>query len=142
MRGWRGTSGAEVLFRLGVHVEDGVGANGAGIHAIGGVDIINPGSSKPPVNGNGNGSLPGGRTLNSTEERDLAAYEARERALAALYDPDEMPSLAEAGRILFTRTGSGVESVGEEEEEWEQEVRDRLVEVRFSSLACEWALSD
>lgn len=131
MRGWRGTSGAEVLFRLGVRTEDGVSA--PGMNALSGVEIINPNGSasgsKPLGNGN---AVPSGRTLSSTEERDLAAYEARERALAAMYDPDEMPSLAEAGRILFAR-GSGTSnvgdaSVGEEEEEWEREVRDRLVE--------------
>lgn len=133
MRGWRGTSGAEVLFRLGVRPEDGVSASG--MNGVSGVDIINPSGSasgsKPSGNGNG---MPGGRTLSSTEERDLAAYEARERALAAMYDPDEMPSLAEAGRILFVR-GSGTSSVGDasvgEEEEWEREVRDRLIQVRF-----------
>ncbi|KAG8750385.1 hypothetical protein FRC12_012900 [Ceratobasidium sp. 428] len=115
MRGWRGTMGAEVLFRLGVRPEDGPSFNGSN-----GVDIISTGS-RPSFN---NGP---GRTMSTTEERELAAYEAREKALAAMYDPDEMPTLAEAGRILFSR-----ESGGEEEGEWEREVRDRLVE--FTSV--------
>ncbi|KAG8700994.1 hypothetical protein FRC09_005624 [Ceratobasidium sp. 395] len=108
--GFRGASG-----RLGVRPEDGPSFNGSS-----GVDIISTGS-RPSLN---NGP---GRTMNTTEERELAAYEAREKTLAAMYDPDEMPTLAEAGRILFSR-----ESGGEEEGEWEREVRDRLVE--FTSV--------
>lgn len=67
----------------------------------------------------------GQRKFSPQEERDLGVYEAREKALAAMYDPDEMPSLDEAGRILFVRgEGEG----REEEDEWEREIRDRLVE--------------
>ncbi|KAG9104356.1 hypothetical protein FRC06_003402 [Ceratobasidium sp. 370] len=116
MRGWRGTMGAEVLFRLGVRPEDGPSYNGPI-----GVDIISTGGgNRPTFNG-------ASRTPSATDERELAAYEAREKALADMYDPDEMPTLAEAGRILFNR-----ESGGEEESEWEREVRNRFVE--FTSV--------
>ncbi|KEP51680.1 hypothetical protein V565_057630 [Rhizoctonia solani 123E] len=71
------------------------------------------------------GPSDGQRKFTPQEERDLGAYEAREKALAAMYDPDEMPSLDEAGRILFAR-GNGEGS--EEEEEWEREIKCRLVE--------------
>ncbi|CAE6425199.1 unnamed protein product [Rhizoctonia solani] len=92
MRGWKGTLGAEILFRIGAKVD---------------------------------GPSDGQRKFSPQEERDLSMYEAREKALAAMYDPDEMPSLDEAGRILFAR-GEGEGS--EEEEEWEREIRSRLVE--------------
>ncbi|KAG9126021.1 hypothetical protein FRC07_005199 [Ceratobasidium sp. 392] len=98
---------------LGVRPEDGP-SNGSN-----GIDIISTGG--------GTRSTGTGRTMSTTEERELAAYDAREKALAAMYDPDEMPTLAEAGRILFNR-----ESSGEEEDEWEREVRNRLVE--FTSV--------
>jgi hypothetical protein len=126
MRGWRGTVGAEVLFRLGVRPEDGPSYTGSN-----GLDVISAGGSRPAANGSS-----AGRTLGAAEERDLAAYEAREKALAAVYDPDEMPTLAEAGRILFSR-----ESSGEEEDEWEREARDRLVEVGFLNLPAVYLLT-
>lgn len=110
MRGWRGTLGIEVLFRLGVRPEDGSAPSG-------GLDIITAGGGARPAGGFG------GRTLSTSEEREVAAYEAREKSLADMYDPDEMPTLSEAGRILFNRDVGG-----EEEEEWEREVRDRLIE--------------
>ncbi|KAG8719654.1 hypothetical protein FRC08_002314 [Ceratobasidium sp. 394] len=113
MRGWRGTTGAEVLFRLGVRPEEGPSYNGSN-----GVDIINTGGGNRPFNGTSRTPI---------DERELAAYEAREKALADMYDPDEMPTLAEAGVILFNR-----ESSGEEDSEWEREVRDRFVE--FTSV--------
>ncbi|CAE6468407.1 unnamed protein product [Rhizoctonia solani] len=92
MRGWKGTLGAEILFRIGAKADT---------------------------------TSDGTRKFSPQEERDLLQYEARERALAAMYDPDEMPSLDEAGRILFAR-GEGEGS--EEERQWEEELRSRLVE--------------
>ncbi|CAE7076240.1 unnamed protein product [Rhizoctonia solani] len=92
MRGWKGTLGAEILFRVGAKPE---------------------------------GPSDGQRKFTPQEERDLSIYEAREKALTAMYDPDEMPSLDEAGRILFGR-GNGEGS--DEEEEWEHEIKSRLVE--------------
>ncbi|CAE6515894.1 unnamed protein product [Rhizoctonia solani] len=92
MRGWKGTLGAEILFRIG---------------------------AKP------DGPSDGQRKFSQQEERDLSAYEMREKTLASMYDPDEMPSLDEAGRILFAR-GDGEGS--DEENEWEQEIKNRLVE--------------
>ncbi|CAE6387958.1 unnamed protein product, partial [Rhizoctonia solani] len=71
------------------------------------------------------GPSDGQRKFTPQEERDLGLYEAREKTLAVMYDPDEMPSLDEAGRILFAR-GNGEGS--DEEEEWEREIRSRLVE--------------
>jgi hypothetical protein len=96
MRGWKGTLGAEILFRIG---------------------------AKP------DGPSDGTRKFSPQEERDLLQYEAREKALAAMYDPDEMPSLDDAGRILFARgEGEG----NDEEQEWEEELKSRLVEVSCS----------
>ncbi|KAG8764138.1 hypothetical protein FRC11_004626 [Ceratobasidium sp. 423] len=81
MRGWKGTLGAEILFRIGAKVD---------------------------------GPADGQRKFTPQEERDLGAYEAREKMLASMYDPDEMPSLDEAGRILFAR-GDGEGSDEEED---------------------------
>ncbi|CAE6476329.1 unnamed protein product [Rhizoctonia solani] len=100
MRGWKGTLGAEILFRIG---------------------------AKP------DGTSDGQRKFSPQEERDLSVYEAREKVLAVMYDPDEMPLLDDAGRILFAR-GNGEGS--DEEEEWEREIQSRLVEVRCLLSLC------
>ncbi|QRW03926.1 hypothetical protein RhiLY_02925 [Ceratobasidium sp. AG-Ba] len=105
-----GDDGSRGAVQIGCRPEDGpVGSTST--------DIPSNSSSARPT---GSGS----RTLSSADERELAMYEERERTLASIYDPDEMPTLAEAGRILFNRDVGG-----EEEDEWEREVRDRLVEV-------------
>ncbi|KAF8754124.1 hypothetical protein RHS01_06206 [Rhizoctonia solani] len=73
MRGWKGTLGAEILFRIGAKADT---------------------------------TSDGTRKFSPQEERDLLQYEARERALAAM--------------------GEGEGS--EEERQWEEELRSRLVE--------------